>query len=34
VHEGTWNEGLLPGPSPREAQMPLDLNIVDFGGKD
>jgi hypothetical protein len=32
--EGTWNEGLLPSPSPRETQMPLDLNIVDFGDKD
>ena len=32
--EGTWNEGLLPTPSPRRAQLPLDLDIVDFGGKD
>lgn len=32
--EGTWNEGLLPSPSPRDAQIPLDLNIVDFGARD
>src|SRR4051812_3441634 len=32
--EGTWNEGLLPSPSPHEAQIPLDLNIVGFGGED
>jgi murein DD-endopeptidase MepM/ murein hydrolase activator NlpD len=31
--EGTWNEGLLSTPSPRRAQSPLDLNIVDFGDK-
>ena len=32
--EGMWNEGLLPSPSPRDAQMPLDLDVVDFGDKD
>jgi murein DD-endopeptidase MepM/ murein hydrolase activator NlpD len=31
--EGSWNEGLLPSPSPRHAQLPLDLNIVDFGNR-
>jgi hypothetical protein len=30
--EGTWDEGLLPSPS--HAQIPLDLNIVDFGDRD
>jgi hypothetical protein len=29
--EGTWNEGLLPIPSPGHDEMPLDLDIVDFG---
>jgi hypothetical protein len=28
--EGTWNEGLLPSPSPRSAEIPL---IVDFGDR-
>jgi hypothetical protein len=28
--EGIWNQGLLPTPSPRKRQFPLDLNIVDF----
>lgn len=32
--EGTWNEGLLPSPSPRRTQIPLDLNIIDFGHQD
>ena len=32
--EGTWNEGLLPSPSPRRDQLPLDLDIVDFADKD
>lgn len=32
--EGTWDEGLLPNPSPRRAQLPLDLAIVDFGERD
>jgi hypothetical protein len=31
--EGRWDEGLLPSPSSRNAQLPLDLNIVDFGAK-
>lgn len=31
--EGTWNEGLLASPSPRRAQSPLDLDIIDFGDK-
>jgi hypothetical protein len=32
--EGTWNEGLLPRPSPRRAQIPLDLDVIDFGDRD
>jgi Peptidase family M23 len=28
--EGVWNKGLLPSPSSRHDQYPLDLNIVDF----
>jgi Peptidase family M23 len=28
--EGVWNQGLLPTPSPRHGQYPLDLNIVNF----
>jgi len=28
--EGSWNQGLLPQPSLREAQFPLALAIVDF----
>ncbi|MFF2245378.1 M23 family metallopeptidase [Arthrobacter sp. NPDC058130] len=31
--EGTWNEGLLPSPSPRSAEIPLDVDIVDFGDR-
>lgn len=31
--EGTWNEGLLPNPSPRSAEIPLDVDIVDFGDR-
>lgn len=30
--EGRWDEELLPEPSPRRALLPLDLNVVDFGG--
>ncbi|MDF9751259.1 M23 family metallopeptidase [Arthrobacter sp. ES3-54] len=30
--EGTWNEGLLPSPSPRSSEIPLDVDIIDFGG--
>ena len=28
--EGDWSKGLLPMPSPRHDQLPLDLNIIDF----
>ncbi|NYF89653.1 M23 family metallopeptidase [Tunturiibacter empetritectus] len=28
--EGVWNKGLLPTPSPRHDQFPLDLDIIDF----
>jgi murein DD-endopeptidase MepM/ murein hydrolase activator NlpD len=28
--EGTWSKGLLPIPSPRHGQFPLDLDIIDF----
>jgi murein DD-endopeptidase MepM/ murein hydrolase activator NlpD len=28
--EGDWSKGLLPTPSARHKQYPLDLNIVDF----
>jgi hypothetical protein len=28
--EGNWGEGLLPTPSPRHDQFPMDLTIVDF----
>lgn len=28
--EGDWSKGLLPTPSPRTKQYPLDLNIVNF----
>jgi hypothetical protein len=28
--EGAWNKGLLPIPSPRHDQFPLDFNIIDF----
>ncbi len=28
--EGNWSKGLLPTPSPRQKQYPLDLNIVTF----
>lgn len=30
--EGVWNQGLLPTPSPRTRQFPLDLTLVDFAG--
>ena len=30
--EGVWNQGLLPTPSPRSRQFPLDLTLVDFAG--
>ena len=28
--EGDWGKGLLPTPSPRKTQFPMDLNIVNF----
>lgn len=28
--EGDWSQGLLPTPSPRTKQYPLDLNVVNF----
>jgi hypothetical protein len=28
--EGAWNKGLLPTPSPRHDQFPLDFNVIDF----
>jgi hypothetical protein len=28
--EGVWNKGLVPTPSPRQKQFPLDLDIVNF----
>ncbi len=28
--EGEWSKGLLPTPSPRQKQFPLDLNVVNF----
>ncbi len=28
--EGDWSKGLIPSPSPRRDQYPLDLDIVDF----
>jgi hypothetical protein len=28
--EGDWSKGLLPTPSPRTKQFPMDLNIVNF----
>jgi hypothetical protein len=31
--EGVWNQGLLPTPSPRHDQFPLDFNIIDFPAK-
>jgi len=27
---GDWSKGLLPTPSPRQKQFPLDLNVVNF----
>jgi Peptidase family M23 len=31
--EGKWGEGLLPTPSPRHDQFPMDLTIVDFSSR-
>ncbi len=31
--EGDWSKGLLPAPSPRHDQFPLDLNIVNFASQ-
>ncbi len=28
--EGDWGTGIFPAPSPRQAQYPMDLNIVNF----
>jgi Peptidase family M23 len=28
--EGDWSKGLLPAPSPRQNQFPMDLNVVNF----
>ncbi len=28
--EGDWVKGVLPAPSPRRDQYPMDLDIVDF----
>jgi hypothetical protein len=31
--EGDFSKAFVPTPSPRKGQFPLDLAIVDFGGK-
>jgi hypothetical protein len=32
--EGIGNGGLFAQPTPRRAQYPLDLDVIDFGGDD